>query len=128
MVSVIDYGNASGERYEAISAFLELLNYDSYQNLRPYYFERMIKTRYVDGAEDAQIFDIILASTAWDFSDVYGGNLSITSDGGTMLAPRHLLWRTAFQNNVAVSTRFTSFETTIDTNLAKFLTWMNGQS
>lgn len=129
VVSVIDYGNASGERYEAISAFLELLNYDSYQNLRPYYFERMIKTRYVDGAEDAQIFDIILASTAWDFSDVYGGNLSITSDSGTtMWAPRHLLWRAAFQNNVAVSTRFSSFETTIDTNLAKFLTWMKGQS
>ena len=129
VVSVIDYGDASGERYEAISALLEMLNYDSYHNLRPYYFERMIKTRYVDGAEDAQIFDIILASTAWDLADVYGGNLSITNESGTAVwAPRHLIWRVAFQSNVAVSTRFASYETTINNKLTDFLNRMTGQS
>lgn len=108
VMSVMYYRRSTDNHYEAISAMLELLCYDTYHDVRPFYFERMIKTKYVDGAEDARIFDMILASTAWDFADVYNGNLE---------KPRELIWRSTFNANSTIEKACVAHEDKINTKI-----------
>ena len=57
--------------YEQISAVLELFASKSYSSVRPTLFEKVVKGKYLKDASSAQVFDIILEGTRWDFSDIY---------------------------------------------------------
>lgn len=115
VMSILYTPRASANHYEAISALLEMLCYETYHDIRPFYFERMVKTRYVDGAEDARVFDIILASTAWDFADVYNANLD---------KPRERVWRSSFNTQGSVVAACETLETKINGYIDDLLKWM----
>lgn len=115
VMSVLYYTRSSATHFEAISALLETLCYETYHDIRPFYFERMIKTRYVHGTEDARVFDMILASTAWDFADVYNANLD---------KPRERVWRSSFNTQGSVVDACVSLENSINTKIDDLLNWM----
>ena len=61
----------AAQDYEQISAVLELFASKSYSSVRPTLFEKVVKGKYLKDASSVQVFDIILAGTKWDFSDIY---------------------------------------------------------
>ena len=77
--------------------------------------ERMVKTKYVEGEADAKVFDLLLASTAWDFADVYSNNLE---------GPRELVWRAAFRKQESSNDRCGQYETQINENIDKLIKWL----
>lgn len=121
VMSVMFYTRSSDTHYEAISALLEALCKETYEDIRPFYFERMVKTKYVSGAEDAQVFDMILASTAWDFADVYNANLATGSDEK---GPRERVWRASFNANTSVVDACGILRSPINTKIDELLAWM----
>ncbi len=121
VMAVLYSPRASANHYEAISALLEMLCYDTYHDVRPFYFERMVKTRYVDGAEDARVFDLILASTAWDFADVYNANLAT---GDSDKGPRERVWRSSFNTQGSVVDACVTLEDQINKKIDDLLKWM----
>lgn len=62
------YGNKD---YEMISAVLELFAAKSYASVRPTLFEKVIKGKQLQDSKSVEVFNLILASTRWDFSDIY---------------------------------------------------------
>jgi hypothetical protein len=60
------------EKLEMVSAFLEVLASDSYNNCRPYYVEKMIKGEYVQDAKSVKMVEIVMDGitfeTAWLYS------------------------------------------------------------
>lgn len=74
--------------YEMISAALELLAYESYKNVRPYYVKVIIKDRILDDSKSGQMFDLIMDGVTLDYVDMFeGANPKI----------RWALWRKPFQ-------------------------------
>ena len=57
--------------YEQMSAVLELFAAKSYSSVRPTLFEKVVKGKYLKDASSVKVFDIILAGTRWDFTDIY---------------------------------------------------------
>ena len=121
VMAVMYYGRSSANHYEAISALLESLCAETYNDIRPFYFERMIKTRYVDGAEDARVFDLILASTAWDFADVFNANLAT---GDRDQGPRERVWRSSFNTGSSVDSACQILESPINAKIDDLMNWM----
>ena len=56
---------------EMVSATLETLSSESYKNIRPYYFENIVKSRYFSGLKSAQVFDLVLDSVVFDTGVIY---------------------------------------------------------
>ena len=115
VMAVVYCSRSTDKHYEAVSALLETLCYHSYHDVRPWYFERMVKTKYVEGEADAKVFDLLLASTAWDFADVYSNNLD---------APREMVWRAAFRKQESSNDRCNQYETQINENIDKLIKWL----
>lgn len=61
----------ANKNYEMLSAVLELFAYKSYSNVRPELFNRVIKGQNLQDSQSAKVFDLIMNSTRWDFSDIY---------------------------------------------------------
>lgn len=62
---------ASTKNYEMLSAVLELFASKSYATVRPELFNRVIKGQKIQDEESGKVFDLIMNSTRWDFSDIY---------------------------------------------------------
>lgn len=77
--------------YAMISAVLEKLAHKSYTSVRPTLFEKVIKYQQLKDADSVEVFDIILDSTRWDFSDIYPTSVQNV---------RNTLWRNALRNAV----------------------------
>lgn len=99
-------------------AYLEYANYLSYQNSRPYYFEKIMKAQYLGTAKSAQIFDIILDNADFDFGEQY----SIALDGA-----KHKLWRFVAKNEGTVSGAWTTNEKTLNKKLQELDAWFLAQ-
>ncbi|MBQ7010821.1 MAG: extracellular solute-binding protein [Clostridia bacterium] len=56
---------------EASGATLELLGAESYRIVRPAYYEMTMKGRYVNGEEDAEMFDLIVEGIQYNFGTLY---------------------------------------------------------
>ena len=68
IVSIPAYSNLDGKM---LSAVMELLYAESYRNVYPYYFERVMKTRYVKTEDSSMVFDLILKQADFDFGQIY---------------------------------------------------------
>ena len=64
---------------DAVAAALELMNYYSYLDVTPAYFEVAMKTKYLADSDSANMFDMILDGVRVDFGEIY----SLTISGGT---------------------------------------------
>lgn len=80
---------ASTKNYEMLSAVLELFASKSYATVRPELFNRVIKGQKMQDEESGKVFDLIMNSTRWDFSDIYP-----TAVGNI----RNTIWRDALRN------------------------------
>ena len=86
VLSIMDSG--ADQNFEAISAVLEKMAYESYRSVRPYYIETVLKQQNMD-YNSSVCFNYVLNGIHWDFSDVYCSALD---------KPRESLWRTPFKN------------------------------
>ena len=85
---------------DLVGAFIEELNYESYRKVTPAYFETALKTKYLDGNDDAEMYDIIVSGKRFDPAVIYSsytGNLSWVS-------------RKVFQNDQSFTTYYASIE------------------
>ena len=55
----------------ATGATLELLGAESYRTVRPAYYEMTMKGRYVNGEEDAEMFDLVAEGIQYNFGTLY---------------------------------------------------------
>lgn len=70
---------SNSKNADAAAAALELMNYYSYYDVTPAYFEVAMKTKYLADSDSANMFDIILDGVRVDFGEIY----SLTISGGT---------------------------------------------
>lgn len=61
---------------ELVGAVLEVMGAESYRQLRPAYFEKTYKYKYLDAPADAEMFDLIVDHIAYDFGVVNSSALS----------------------------------------------------
>ena len=67
---------------DLVSAFIEVMNYESYKTVTPAYFETALKTKYLEGNDDVEMYDILVAGKRFDPGVIYSnysGNLSWVS-------------------------------------------------
>lgn len=81
LMTVIDHSNSSvPTKGEMISAFLQYSTEESYTNVRGYYINRIVKTKYFGQSNSVsksiEIFDIIAANIEFDFFSVYAPQLN----------------------------------------------------
>ena len=98
---IIDHaGSTVKTKGEAVSAFLQLANEESYTGVRGYYFNRIIKPKFF-GTDDSEgtvtksiaIFDIIIANIEFDYMTIYSIQLNNVNH----------LWRSACYNTTGAS-------------------------
>lgn len=86
---------------DLVGAVIEELNYQSYKTVTPAYFEVALKSKYLDGEEDADMYDILVAGKCFDPAVIYSnycGNLSWIS-------------RLIFRQKQSFATYYASIET-----------------
>ena len=97
---------------------MEYANYLSYQNSRPYYFEKIMKAQYLGTAKASQVFDIILAYADFDFGEQY----SVALEGA-----KKLLWRYVAKNEETVSGAWATNEKLLTKKLQDLDAWFLAQ-
>ena len=105
----------SKQNYEMVSAVLESLCAENYRSVRPYYFEKIVKTVYLQDSESGQVFDLVLAGTRWDIADVYAATAGYV---------RNKVWRAVFQNKGEVTTAFGEHAQSLNGLLADLDEWL----
>lgn len=99
-------------------AYLEYANYLSYQNSRPYYFEKIMKAQYLGTAKASQVFDIILDHADFDFGEQY----SIVLESA-----KKLLWRNVAKNEETVTGAWATNEKVLTKKLQDLDAWFLAQ-
>ena len=107
------------EKYEAISAFLEAMTSKSYDEIRPFYIEKMVKGEYAADADSVKMVDIIMDGITFDTPVLY----SIDTAGRYALS----LWRScAAGNGKDVDTKWAEIQETVTTATRMFDMWFQG--
>ena len=75
-MSVLEHSQSD---FEMISAVLELMASKGYEQIRPYYFERIVKGQQLD-SKSGQCFDLVMAGVTLDFAEVYGASIGRVRD------------------------------------------------
>ena len=107
------------EKFEAISAFLEAMASKSYDEVRPYYIEKMVKGEYAADADSVNMVEIVMDGIIFDTPVIY----SIDTAGryGTSL------WRACSQaNGKDVDTKWAEIQETVTTATRMFDMWFQG--
>lgn len=93
--------------YAAVGAVLELLSAYSYEGVRPYYVETLVKKRYLDDPQSAKVLDLVLDGAKWDFVAIYASRIMNSAENGQ--SPVTRLWRAGVERNELV-TRYAQYE------------------
>lgn len=91
--AIVSVPNTSRLDHDMASAVLEHMNALSYEYVRPYYFEKIMKARYLGTSEAARVFDIILDNSDFDF----GEQFNVALEGA-----KYKLWRSVAKNEGTV--------------------------
>lgn len=75
-MSVLDHAQLNEEM---ISAVLELMASKGYEQIRPYYFERIVKGQQLD-SKSGQCFDLVMEGVTLDYAEVYGVSIEGARD------------------------------------------------
>ena len=123
---IIDHAESSvPTKGEAISAFLQLANEESYTGVRGYYFNRIIKPKFF-GTDDSEgtvtksiaLFDIIISNIEFDFMTIYSVPLNNV----------HILWRNACYGSGSLESAFRASEETFNKALISCDVWLGLRS
>ena len=126
LMTVIDHSeSATPTKGEMISAFLQYSTEESYTNVRGYYINRIVKTKYF-GQNDSvsmsvEIFDIIASNIIFDFFSVYAPQLNDVFNN----CWRYVVTGAPEANGAATpADAFANDKTTYDEALEKLDTWL----
>ena len=123
---IIDHAESTIKtKGEAISAFLQLANEESYTGVRGYYFNRVIKPKFF-GTDDSEgtvtksiaLFDIIISNIEFDFMTIYSMPLNNINH----------LWRTACYDIGTLESAFLGKEATFNEALISCDVWLGLRS
>ena len=123
---IIDHsGSTIPTKGEAISAFLQLANEESYTGVRGYYFNRVIKPKFF-GTDDSEgtvtksvaLFDIIISNIEFDFMTIYSMPLNNVNH----------LWRSACYGTGTLEGAFLGKEATFNEALISCDVWLGLRS
>ena len=123
---IIDHAHSSvPTKGEAISAFLQLANEESYTGVRGYYFNRIIKPKFF-GTDDSEgtvtksiaLFDIIISNIEFDFMTIYSVPLNNV----------HVLWRSACYGSGSLESAFLASEEKFNDALISCDVWLGLRS
>jgi hypothetical protein len=123
---IIDHAESSvPTKGEAISAFLQLANEESYTGVRGYYFNRVIKPKFF-GTDDSEgtvtksiaLFDIIISNIEFDFMTIYSMALNNINH----------LWRSACYGTGSLESTFISRESQFNDALISCDVWLGLRS
>jgi len=87
----------NAEDPNAVGAVLELMNYYSYKDLIPAYFEVAVKQKYLSDSDSAKMFDIIIEGEMADFGRLY----SLVLSGGKYVMGT--IYYGTFRNNIRLN-------------------------
>ena len=119
---IIDHSESSvPTKGEAISAFLQLANEESYTGVRGYYFNRVIKPKFF-GTDDSEgtvtksiaLFDIIISNIEFDFMTIYSMPLNNINH----------LWRSACYGTGSLESAFIANESKFNEALISCDEWL----
>ncbi len=102
------------KRNQMRCAYLEYANYLSYQDSRPYYFERILKAQYLGTLKSAQVFDLILEHADFDFGEQY--SFALESAKGKV-------WRGVLKNETTVTSAWETYKDTLNQALSNLDAW-----
>ena len=114
IMSVMYYGLGN---YEMISAVLELTASKSYETVRPFYVETVVKGQRLD-ANSGKCFELIMAGVTLDWTDIYEPSIG---------SVRGNLWRTPFktyEEGGSVVDAFASKAESINEKIATIDEWL----
>lgn len=106
--------NVRSERFAAISATLELMSSKSYSDVRPFYIEKVVKTRYVEGSKAVKMLEYIFDGVRFDVGTVYQGQFKYVNN---------TMFRDAIAKNTTVAVRWAKYGTETQTLLEEFDAW-----
>ncbi|MBQ8213853.1 MAG: hypothetical protein IJZ80_07580 [Clostridia bacterium] len=109
--SIPRYSNYNGDM---VSAFLEYANGYNYRTIRPYYFENIVKKQYFSTEDSSKVFDMVLASTDFDFGEIYAQLINQVNN---------LVWRNVAKNGGTVSRAWAENETVFRKKLIELDNW-----
>jgi len=108
------------QNVEAVGAALELMNYYSYLNVTPAYFEVALKSKYFHDSDSAEMFEIIRQGAVVDFGQIY--SLAIGGGSYSFDTTYHLLSRNQIRNkNRDIASRYMQNETLYQNALEEVL-------
>ena len=99
---------------EMASAVLEHMNALSYEYVRPYYFEKIMKAKYLGTSEASRVFDIILDNSDFDF----GEQFNVALEGA-----KYKLWRSVAKNEGTVDGAWETNSDKLTTALRELDEW-----
>ena len=125
LMTVIDHSaSAVPTKGEMISAFLQYSTEESYTNVRGYYINRIVKTKYFGQSDSVsksvEIFDIIASNIIFDFFSVYAPQLNDIFNN----CWRYVAVGSAEAKGSTPAEAFANDKTTYDEALNKLDTWL----
>ena len=106
------------EKLEAVSATLELLASKSYDEVRPFYIEKMVKATYVSGAKSVKMLELALAGSSFDTAIIYYHQVGLLT---------YNMWRGVCNKEVTVAERWGAKREEIELAVAEFDSWFTSQ-
>lgn len=100
-----------------ISAVLEKMAYESYNNVRPYYVETILKLRTMD-YDSSNCFNYVIDNIRFDFCDIYCAGIGWV---------RNALWRAPFQANASFETNWSNYWRKNNKKVQDFDAWLVSQ-
>lgn len=115
--SIMAIINYPSQNKAAIGATLELLNKLSYEDVRPYYVERVLKLRYSESEKAVRVLEKIFDGVKFDVACIYGAQIPGIQK----------VWRSSISNQTTVGARYDADKDTIEAALANFDSYMMTQ-
>ena len=106
--------NHHEDKIEATCATLEYMSYKSYNDVRPFYIEKMVKATYITGADKVIMLDTAMQGTTFDTFTIYAAQLV----GGTTT-----IWRAATADKITIAERWAKKRDAIITAVEDFDIW-----
>lgn len=100
-----------------ISAVLEKMAYESYNTVRPYYVENILKLRNMD-YDSSNCFNYVIDNIRFDFCDVYCAGIGWV---------RNALWRAPFAANASFETNWSNYSKKNNKKVQDFDAWLLAQ-
>lgn len=106
--------NHHEDKIEATCAMLEYMSYLSYNDVRPFYIEKMVKATYVTGADKVIMLDTAMRGTTFDTATIYSAQLEFINSG---------IWRAATAEEISIAECWAKKRDAIITAVEDFDIW-----